>query len=121
MDRKFTGFVIVVFLIMLLFHTNSNLTHIYNKCSKFVVCPFKFITGMECPGCGMMRAFWELAGFNVKQALRYNPFSIVLLVLCVVEFLFYKKVPRTLQTLYKYLLVLVLIWWLLFRVFPALL
>ena len=37
------------------------------------ICVFKLITGYECPGCGMTRAFSELFQFHFKEALELNP------------------------------------------------
>ena len=42
----------------------------------FLKCPFKFATGLDCPGCGAQRAFHELLHFNIAEAFRYNPLLI---------------------------------------------
>jgi hypothetical protein len=44
-----------------------------------VFCPFKAITGIDCPGCGMTRAIISLIEGNPGNALLYNPFSFFLL------------------------------------------
>jgi hypothetical protein len=44
-----------------------------------VFCPFKAITGIDCPGCGMTRAIISLIEGNPGNAFLYNPFSFFLL------------------------------------------
>ncbi|MDR3552125.1 MAG: DUF2752 domain-containing protein [Clostridia bacterium] len=41
-------------------------------------CIFRSITGLDCPGCGMTRAFYCLLHLDFAQAFRYNPFCFVL-------------------------------------------
>lgn len=35
-------------------------------------CPFKLITGLNCPGCGIQRAIHALLHGEIKEALHYN-------------------------------------------------
>ncbi len=44
-----------------------------------VVCPFRLVTGLPCPGCGMTRAWVFLAHGRVGDALSANPFVLVTL------------------------------------------
>ena len=39
-------------------------------------CPFKMITGLQCPGCGGLRATYALLHGHVKEALHYNYFLV---------------------------------------------
>ncbi len=41
------------------------------------ICLFKFITGHECWGCGMTRAFNALFGMQFSKAYEYNPRIII--------------------------------------------
>lgn len=43
----------------------------------FPRCPFKWITGWDCPGCGSQRAFHALLHGHPWQALKYNFFMII--------------------------------------------
>lgn len=43
----------------------------------FIVCHFKLMTGMPCPGCGMTRALISLLHGDLATALWYHPFVIV--------------------------------------------
>lgn len=36
-------------------------------------CPYKAITGIDCPGCGMQRAFIELLKGNLRASLHDYP------------------------------------------------
>jgi hypothetical protein len=38
-----------------------------------VVCTFKRLVGVDCPGCGLTRCFISLAHGDVRRALSYNP------------------------------------------------
>ena len=46
--------------------------------SGWVVCPFKAITGLPCPGCGGLRAAGQLFEGHPLQALYINPLSVLL-------------------------------------------
>ena len=47
-------------------------------------CPYKTITGIDCPGCGMQRAFIELLKGNCVESFHLYPALIpVLLTLCI--------------------------------------
>lgn len=45
----------------------------------FPKCPFKMLTGWQCPGCGSQRAIHSLLHLEIVQAFRYN----ALMVLCI--------------------------------------
>lgn len=40
----------------------------------FLPCPFRTLTGLWCPGCGLTRATHHLLRGDIGQALRYNLF-----------------------------------------------
>ncbi|MDR0704047.1 MAG: DUF2752 domain-containing protein [Planctomycetaceae bacterium] len=42
-------------------------------------CPFHYLTGLYCPGCGTLRATHYLLHFNVTTAFRYQPLAVSLL------------------------------------------
>ena len=44
-----------------------------SKSAYFLKCPTKMITGYECAGCGVQRAFHELLHFRFLQAFKFNP------------------------------------------------
>ena len=50
----------------------------------FSLCPFHAVTGLECPGCGMTRAMISLGQLKLGEAVKYNLFSIPLLILMIV-------------------------------------
>jgi hypothetical protein len=48
-----------------------------------VVCPFRLLTGLPCPGCGLTRAWVYLAHGQWRDSLVANPFGVVLAALLV--------------------------------------
>ncbi len=40
---------------------------------KAALCPFKAVTGLPCPGCGMTRAFLALGRLDFAGAYAWNP------------------------------------------------
>lgn len=43
----------------------------------FPPCPFRFLTGWLCPGCGSLRAIHQLLIGNFARAFELNPFTVV--------------------------------------------
>jgi hypothetical protein len=43
----------------------------------YAPCPFKTFTGFYCPGCGSLRALYQLLHGNVLAAFRLNPLAIL--------------------------------------------
>lgn len=41
----------------------------------FYRCPFKLITGLDCPGCGLTRAFCSILLGDFQAAVMYHPLS----------------------------------------------
>jgi hypothetical protein len=48
-----------------------------------VICPFRLLTGLPCPGCGLTRAWVYLAHGQWSDSLLANPFGIVSVALVV--------------------------------------
>ncbi|MFC5468978.1 DUF2752 domain-containing protein [Cohnella suwonensis] len=55
-----------------------------------IPCPFRLVTGLQCPGCGMTRAASSLLSLDAPQAFAYNPLPFVLAPLFL-AYLFAKK------------------------------
>lgn len=51
--------------------------------SFFLPCPFHYLTGLHCPGCGSQRALHQLAHLNILGAFQYNPLLVLSLPLVV--------------------------------------
>ena len=45
--------------------------------SLFLPCPFKLISGYNCPGCGSQRAIHQLLHGNLISAFKLNPLMVV--------------------------------------------
>ena len=58
----------------------------------FPPCPFRYLTGWYCPGCGSLRAIHQLLNGNLREAWAMNPLTVVLL-----PFLSYGLASETLQ------------------------
>jgi hypothetical protein len=43
-----------------------------------ILCPFRAITGLLCPGCGMTRAFCALGHLEFRRAVHFNALSPIL-------------------------------------------
>ena len=56
------------------------LLRIYNPATStlFPPCPFHYLTGWYCPGCGSLRAIHQLLHGNVQAAWAMNPLSLLL-------------------------------------------
>lgn len=87
----------------------------------FPKCPFFWLTGFKCPGCGSQRAIHQLLTLHIKEAIKYNAFmvfSIPLLLFLVIADVCKEKHPR-LYTISRSpllswtILATVLLWWVL--------
>jgi hypothetical protein len=45
--------------------------------SLFIPCPFRYVSGFYCPGCGSQRAIHQLLHLNFIAAFRLNPFMVL--------------------------------------------
>lgn len=91
-----------------------------------VGCPFRWVTGIECPGCGMTRAFTHIADLDFSAAVHANPWSIPLFLYFAADAL--ALIPTASDTGQRRdrrpwgpLLAAVLVWWACCRLAPALL
>ncbi len=48
-----------------------------NVPGHYPTCPFLFLTGLYCPGCGSLRAIHALAHLDVVTAIERNPFTVL--------------------------------------------
>jgi hypothetical protein len=53
----------------------------------FPKCPFRMVTGFQCPGCGSTRAFYQLLHLHPIAAFKLNPMVILMLPFVVYGFL----------------------------------
>ena len=87
----------------------------------FPKCPFFWLTGLTCPGCGSQRAMHQLLTLHFGEAFRYNAFMVIaipLILFLLVAELFRDRWPRlnrlgSSPTLSWSILAAVLLWWLL--------
>lgn len=50
-----------------------------NKPGHYPTCPFLFVTGYYCPGCGSLRAVHAIMHGDLIQAVHRNPLTVVFL------------------------------------------
>jgi hypothetical protein len=88
-------------------------------------CPFKALTGISCPGCGMTRAMLSITKGDFHGAFGYNPFSFFLffvVAISVVPGRQAEKLPFITPVVMNYffivVLVAVLIFWFFTRLLP---
>jgi hypothetical protein len=90
----------------------------------FAACPFRLITGIPCPGCGITHSLLSIIQGNIWDAACFNPFSFFLIFLLGISLFpetYIKEQPQRAVNLMKsfFIVVLSLVfsYWLLFRVF----
>ncbi len=120
MDSRFSWAIVLVFLTMAVLHLHPALTSVYHGVTGWVVCPFRWVTGVPCPGCGMTRAFWDLSAFNVAAAAHQHPFSFVLLGWCVLDLVGGPAMRKRLTRVAPAVLAALLTWWVVVRLLPLL-
>ena len=62
-----------------------------------IPCPFKFLTGLYCPGCGGTRAVWLLLTGHILLSIQYHPLVFYMAFMAAVEVVGYclaKKLRR---------------------------
>ena len=52
-----------------------------------VLCPLRAVTGIPCPSCGLTRALAHLERGHLAQALKFHPFSPLILILALALFI----------------------------------
>jgi hypothetical protein len=90
-------------------------------------CPFKALTGIPCPGCGMTRAILAVTKGDFHGAFSYNPFSFFLLFMVAISVVpgkLAETLPSIMAAIMNYLFIVVLIsvllFWFFARLLPAL-
>lgn len=61
----------------------------------FPKCPFRLVTGWQCPGCGSTRACYELLHLHPLAAFKFNPLMVLTLPFIVYGFLGFTKSALT--------------------------
>lgn len=51
------------------------------------ICPFKMLTGIDCPGCGGTRAFIALLHGDIIASFKFNPFIIYAAVISLIFYI----------------------------------
>lgn len=72
MKRKSLVLLLLAALLVVVFYFFDPLQYAF-----FPKCPFKLLTGYNCPGCGFQRAVHSLLHGDVIQAIKYNIFLVI--------------------------------------------
>lgn len=71
-----------------------------------IPCPFKYLTGYDCPGCGFQRSLLALLGGNFSESFALYPATIPLLLTVIVSLAVSKWYPSRSRTVIKTLFIL---------------
>lgn len=67
-------------ILQLSLHLNMTYTEVIDCLSNHLLtCPMKASTGIDCPGCGMQRAFIKLLEGDLQGSLQMNPSALPIL------------------------------------------
>ncbi len=50
-------------------------------------CPFKMMTGCDCPGCGLQRSILQMIRGNIQESIQMHPAGIPMVLLLIFIFL----------------------------------
>ena len=84
----------------------------------YIPCLFHRLTGIECPGCGMTRAFVSLSHFQFYTSFTNNPFGVGLYLYLMILISPFRKIITNFFSRYKFefiALCLILLWWFFYR------
>ncbi len=73
--NKETFHLVILLFLPLLFYIGVQILVHYNS---HTICIFKILTGHQCWGCGMTRAFNELFQLHFKEAYSFNPRIVII-------------------------------------------
>lgn len=79
-------------------------------------CPFRALTGFDCPGCGSLRGLHQLLHGNIAAAFAFNPLMVLSVPFVGYSFLSYALLALRGQSLPRVFLPARVIWLLLFLV-----
>ena len=95
----------------------------------FPKCPFKVLTGLQCPGCGTQRAIHHILNLNISRAFKENVLLVVSIPYLLLAFLLtlfknpnkklmdWKKILYGKKTIYIILLI-IFSFWILRNIYP---
>jgi hypothetical protein len=75
--------------------------------NHLISCPFKALTGIDCPGCGFQRSFIALVQGDLSKSWSLYPPTIPLLFLFITTAILYKIQLRQQALLFKILVIAV--------------
>lgn len=90
--------------------------------TRCLICPFKYLTGLKCPGCGAQRAFHHLLHFEFLESFKDNALFVVMIpILCIIFILESSdiKLPKIKNAvnsnLFRLIIISILLIWVIIR------
>lgn len=80
--RKLYGIAIAVLTIVVPYLMMVSNPHIESSKS---ICPFKMLTGLPCPGCGITKSIIFLYKGDINKSLAYHIFGLPVILFCIVS------------------------------------
>ncbi|MSU77912.1 MAG: DUF2752 domain-containing protein [Gemmataceae bacterium] len=72
--------ILVVLFFAVVVPISSSILYTYSPTQhSYIPCPFHWLTGLHCPGCGATRCTYALLHGDIRQALAYNSLFVIML------------------------------------------
>jgi hypothetical protein len=66
------------------------------------MCPFRLVTGLPCPGCGLTRSWVALLHGNLADSIRWHPLGPITVVVAVLLVLgVHRRFPGLMERIYS--------------------
>ena len=112
---KYLFILIIVAGLLILYKIFDPATHPFPKC------PFKQLTGLQCPGCGSQRAVHHILNLKIRKAYFLNPLLVISIPYIILGLLFdwlplnnfWLRQRKLLfgSTAIKFILIVVIVFW----------
>jgi hypothetical protein len=95
LQQKSAYLIAIYLVIILLNYLTSNFTN------SPTLCPFRLLTGLPCPGCGLTRSIGVLAQGNLQLSLNFHPLGIVIVFIALLIMFFPIRFQKIVEEITK--------------------